>query len=52
MSAILTGAIANGLGVRRFGAERLWEEPPQGGSGNGVVARERGDLDLIAHDPG
>ncbi len=44
--------IANDLGVRRLGAERLWEERPQGDVASRVGARERRELDLFASDPG
>ena len=45
-------AIANGLGVRPLGVERLWEARPQGSVASVVGARERNELDLMARDPG
>ena len=45
-------AIANGLGVYPPGVERPWEERPQGGVASIAGARECGELDLIARDPG
>ncbi len=45
-------ATANDLGVRVLGVERLWEARPQGSLASIVGAREPGERDLIAGDPG
>ena len=45
-------SIANGPDVRPLVGERPREERPHGGVASGVGARERGELDLIALDPG